>query len=91
MEGFENGTLAITSSELRTIFDETINRVLVLLTNQIHEIAKFGHNKAVPILLVGGFGANLYLRGKIEEEFPANRVIQPPDSYVLLSFYYCLK
>jgi hypothetical protein len=35
---------------------------------------------AQAIILVGGFGENVYLKRYLQEAFPDTRVIQPPDT-----------
>ncbi|KAF2649130.1 actin-like ATPase domain-containing protein [Lophiostoma macrostomum CBS 122681] len=79
--GFDNGTIVITSDEIRDIFEEVVGQVLVLLTQQMGEIAKTGYKNPVSILLVGGFGSNPYLKKRIDEQFPESDVIQPPDAW----------
>jgi hypothetical protein len=72
--------LAISHDELREVFDKTVNQILVFLTTRIDGIPTLGHNTAKLILLVGGFGSNVYLLQRIQEQFPSCKVIQPPES-----------
>ena len=79
--GFNDGNLTIPSGDLKAIFDDVIEQILVLIAEQVQDVTKSGKSPdKITIILVGGFGSNLYLRERVEETFRHLNVIHPPDS-----------
>lgn len=72
----------MSNSDLKPIFDNVIDQILVLLTQQVGDVRGKIQNATKPtILLVGGFGLSSYLKERIDAMFlPDANVIQPPDS-----------
>lgn len=67
------------------MFDPVIDRIVMLIAEQIEGVAELpGKNKVSAILLVGGFGSSEYLRRKIEGNpiWEGTDVIQPVNAYV---------
>lgn len=79
--GFENGSLVVTHEEVKQVFDKIVGQILVLLTRHIDDVRGAGYQNSIPILLVGGFGSNQYLKQRITEQFQPSDVIQPPDAW----------
>ncbi len=70
----------VTGDDLKDVFDDVINQVLILLTEQIDGVGEIYPGKLLPILLVGGFGSSVYLKKRIQETFGQCDVLQPPDA-----------
>jgi hypothetical protein len=75
-----NGTLAVTAEDLKEVFDPVVNMVLILLSEQIEAVGNLLDSERIPILLVGGFGSNKYLKLRIMQQFENCMVLQPPDA-----------
>ncbi|KAJ7482269.1 hypothetical protein B0H11DRAFT_1724058 [Mycena galericulata] len=76
--GLSNGQLGIPGRLLReAVFDPVVDEVLDLITNQLAVSPEID-----ALLLVGGFSASAYLKGRVEEKIgPRIRTIaRPPDS-----------
>lgn len=67
---------------LKAIFDEVVDRVLLLLHEPVQAVGAVRGPKKLPILLVGGFGNSEYLKARIIDTFAQCEVLQPPDAYV---------
>jgi hypothetical protein len=72
----------VTGADLKGIFDEVVDRVLLLLHEQVQSIGPIPDGRKLPILLVGGFGSSQYLKTRVKETFLQCEVLQPPDAYV---------
>ena len=70
----------VTGDDLKGVFDDVVNQVLILLTEQIDGVGEISAGKRLPILLVGGFGSSVYLKNRIQETFGQCHVLQPPDA-----------
>lgn len=62
--GIKRGKMTISGMEIRKIFDPVLKEVLNLVMDQI----KATQRKVKAVLLVGGFGANAYLRDSMHQE-----------------------
>ncbi|KAL8366624.1 hypothetical protein RB595_010473 [Gaeumannomyces hyphopodioides] len=71
----EDGTLFMTSDQMKQIFKPCVDRVLELITSQVDAVLGAGHQKPKMVFLVGGFGKNDYLY-KMIEQFCSRRRIQ---------------
>jgi hypothetical protein len=78
--GLQNGRLAITTEDLKTVFDPVVDKVCVTLGEQLEAIRGFQNERKTQVLLVGGFGSNEYLKRRVLESFPDCAVIQPTDA-----------
>jgi tRNA A37 threonylcarbamoyltransferase TsaD len=79
-----DGSLVIKQKDLEEIFDPVIDRIVMLIIEQVEAVAELpGDNKVSAILLVGGFGSSEYLRRKIEGNpmWEGTDVIQPVNAY----------
>lgn len=73
--GIRKGKLFLSAEELRTVFEPVISEILELIENQRQETKE----KVKLILLVGGFGSNMYLRSRIRERFKNVEVKVAPN------------
>lgn len=62
-EGIRRGRLRLTKDIIKTIFEPVIEEIIRLVQNQIKETSR----TVKAILLVGGFGQNVYLRARLQE------------------------
>lgn len=76
--GIRRNRLKIKASDLRPIFEPTINQITDLVRGQIEAT-----NKTIKaILLVGGFGQNTYLKDSLRSAFGnAINVLQPVNAW----------
>lgn len=67
-KGILNGALMLTADDLRTMFAQSVEKTLVLLSQMVTQI-KFStkHSRLKRIFLTGGFGRNQYLFERINE------------------------
>ena len=79
-KGIEGGNLAMTADDLKGIYDPVVTRILILVQKQLDAIENTHPGRAVPILLVGGFGSSKYLKRRLEERFQQCTVLQPPNA-----------
>ncbi|KLU92190.1 hypothetical protein MAPG_11136 [Magnaporthiopsis poae ATCC 64411] len=70
----EDGTLFMTSDQMKQVFKPCVDRVLKLITSQINAVVSAGHQKPKMVFLVGGFGKNDYLYKMIEEYCSRRRI-----------------
>lgn len=63
----EDGTLFMTSDQMKGVFKPCVDRVLKLIASQVDAVLNAGHQKPKMVFLVGGFGKNHYLYKTIEE------------------------
>ena len=68
-EGY--GHLTISASQLRAIFDTSVDRVLSLIEEQLTQLASQGDGGVACLFLVGGFAASPYLAKRVRERFSA--------------------
>jgi len=83
--GVRDGCLVIRQKDLEEVFDPVIDRIVMLIAEQIEAVSELpGKNKVSAILLVGGFGSSEYLRRKIEGNpiWEGTDVIQPVNAYL---------
>jgi tRNA A37 threonylcarbamoyltransferase TsaD len=77
------GRLAVTTNELRDIFDEVVDNVIELAIAQIEGISsQIDSSRVAAIVLVGGFGESQYLQQCLREhpdlaEIP---LLSPPNA-----------
>ncbi|KAH0545470.1 hypothetical protein FGG08_000471 [Glutinoglossum americanum] len=64
--GIQDGEIIITSSDMREIFDPSINRALELIDGQIAEVMN-RNNVVKNVILVGGFGRSDYMYQRVQE------------------------
>lgn len=71
----------MTGNDLAGVFAPVVTEILALVKDQVSA------STLVPsaILLVGGFGANPYLREQLKGAFPTIRVMQPPGAWTCVS------
>ncbi|CAZ84109.1 unnamed protein product [Tuber melanosporum] len=82
--GVRDGCLVIRQKDLEEVFDPVIDRIVMLIAEQIEAVSELpGENKVSAILLVGGFGSSEYLRRKIEGNplWEGTDVIQPVNAW----------
>lgn len=78
--GVARGRFSLTTSDLINIFKPVVDEVVQLVQEQIKAASSKARVKAV--LLVGGFGASVYLREKLQESLGSNiKVLQPPHAW----------
>jgi hypothetical protein len=82
-EGLENGRLAVTGEDLKKVFDPVVDKVNLLLAEQIEAVGNGQNGRKIPVLLVGGFGSSEYLKARVAQMFDNCDILQPPDAYVL--------
>ena len=86
----------MTALEVAKIFDPVVNEVIGLVREQIRTTntipatksgthgsasSSFSNPAVKAVLLVGGFGANQYLRDSLEKALHGIEIMQPPDSW----------
>ena len=65
--GIKNERLTITGEDIRAVFEPVIVEILRLVRDQVNRVKRRGRS-VKKVLLVGGFGSNIYLKQRIEEE-----------------------
>lgn len=68
-------------TDLEEIFGEVCPRITQLVQAQVDTLRK-SDLKAKAIFLVGGFGANKYLKEELQKAFKGIEIQQPKDAYV---------
>jgi tRNA A37 threonylcarbamoyltransferase TsaD len=68
-------------TDLEAIFGEVCPRITQLVQAQVDTLKKSSLN-AKAIFLVGGFGANKYLKEELQKSFKGIEIQQPKDAYV---------
>ena len=76
----QNGSLVMSSGDVKSIFDPVVRQILILIQTHKDENPNVLSDPKLPILLVGGFGESRYLRDKIQEKWPEAEVLQPPEA-----------
>ena len=73
----KRGRLTLQAADLKSIFDTVVSVITTMISSQIQRTSNV---KAV--FLVGGFGANVYLREMIKKVVGENiEVVQPPNAW----------
>ncbi|TVY82837.1 Heat shock 70 kDa protein 12A [Lachnellula suecica] len=78
------------SSDIKSIFNPLIDDILGLVQNQVDEVGfkRLAEEKrgtqVKAIFLVGGFGANRYLKNQLELAHPTISIIKPPDAWTAI-------
>ncbi|RAH65714.1 Hsp70 family protein [Aspergillus aculeatinus CBS 121060] len=87
LASIEDGFLYLTSDDVTSIFEPIVKEVESLVAEQIEGIKeKKLYPKVVltispsAIILVGGFGASMFLFHRLQEANPSVLVMQPPDA-----------
>jgi tRNA A37 threonylcarbamoyltransferase TsaD len=68
------------STDLESIFSEVCPRITQLVQEQVDALKKSTSLKAKAIFLVGGFGANKYLKEELQKSFNGIEIQQPKDA-----------
>lgn len=75
------GRLNLTKTEIVGFFEPVVKKIIKLVNDQIQHT----NENATEVILVGGFGTNVYLRERLQEEVPKTvKVKQSLESYVAL-------
>ncbi|KAG9257747.1 uncharacterized protein F5Z01DRAFT_741648 [Emericellopsis atlantica] len=76
--GVRRGRFAMKASDVREIFNPVVNEIIKLIKAQLQSIK----TPVTVVLLVGGFGASMYLRDRITDAVGKTvRVLQPPNAW----------
>lgn len=78
--GGEPGVTTFKTTDLEGIFGEVCPRVVRLVGEQIDSLTRTTALKPKAIFLVGGFGANKYLKEELGQSFPNIEIQQPRDA-----------
>lgn len=68
------------STDLESIFSEVCPRITQLVQEQVDALNKSTSLQAKAIFLVGGFGANKYLKEELQKSFRGIEIQQPKDA-----------
>ncbi|KAH8804541.1 hypothetical protein F5884DRAFT_417421 [Xylogone sp. PMI_703] len=76
--GIRRGKFLIKSEEMKSIFQPIVDKIIDLVKGQI----KSTRTKIKAVLLVGGFGQNVYLKESLRNALGENiEVLQPPNAW----------
>jgi molecular chaperone DnaK (HSP70) len=76
--GIRRGRFTIKPAEMKGIFDPVIEKIIDLVKGQI----KATNKKIRAVLLVGGFGQNIYLRERLTSNLSGSiQVLQPVNAW----------
>ncbi|KAF4626038.1 hypothetical protein G7Y89_g12118 [Cudoniella acicularis] len=78
--GIRRGRFTIKPAEMRAIFEPVINKIVVLVKDQI----KASNRLIRAVLLVGGFGQNTYLKERLRTSVNGVEVLQPPNAWTAI-------
>ncbi|RDW66734.1 hypothetical protein BP5796_09483 [Coleophoma crateriformis] len=79
--GSEPGMIRLKTVQLNSIFEEVCPRIVDLVQKQIEAVKKTTDSDPKAIFLVGGFGANRYLKEELQLKFPKITIQQPRDAW----------
>jgi len=79
--GSEPGVLKMKTPQLEKIFDSVCPRIVELVEEQVDAVKKATLLSPRAIFLVGGFGANKYLKQELQLKFPKIEIQQPKDAW----------
>ncbi|RDW62305.1 hypothetical protein BP6252_11738 [Coleophoma cylindrospora] len=79
--GTEPGMIRLKTAQLNSIFEEVCPRIVDLVQKQIEGVKKTTYSDPKAIFLVGGFGANRYLKEELQLKFPKITIQQPRDAW----------
>lgn len=75
----ESNILSLEGAHLKQIFNKVVEKIILLLRDQVEGVRDATGSLPKVIILVGGFGGNGYLLSQIEKTFsPMNIIIQQP-------------
>lgn len=81
-DGISRHRYSLPQKDVKAIFEPVICEIIKLVENQI----KATKQKVTAVLLLGGFGSNLYLLDRLRAELGSNiQVKQPMNGYVSMS------
>ncbi|EED14402.1 Hsp70 family chaperone, putative [Talaromyces stipitatus ATCC 10500] len=78
--GIRRSKFMIRKEDMRNIFDPVIEKIIWFVQDQI----RLSRGEAKTVLLVGGFGQNLYLKQRLRESLPTVQVLQPPNAWIAI-------
>ncbi|KAK9436430.1 Heat shock protein Hsp70 [Metarhizium brunneum] len=85
IRGLVSSTWRMTGKDVQLIFEPLIQDIINLIAEQVTQSVVKRNGKAVTgIMLVGGFGGSLYLRDRVEADFPTIQVLQPEDAWAAI-------
>ncbi|TWU72224.1 hypothetical protein ED733_003541 [Metarhizium rileyi] len=80
-----SNTWRMTGGDLKQIFEPLVKDILNLIELQVKEVEIKRPNSGISgIMLVGGFGSNIYLRERIKAHFNGIEVLQPEDAWAAI-------
>jgi len=79
--GGEAGIVKLKTTDLDSIFGEVCPRIVELVQVQVDALANATSQKPKAIFLVGGFGANKYLKEELQRSFVGIEIQQPKDAW----------
>ena len=80
-KGVKRGRYRMAGRDLVNIFAPVVNEIIRLVQSQID----IGVLQPHAILLVGGFGANSYLREELKKAFPRVKLMQPANGWTAVA------